>query len=106
MLPEGRLAPEGYVIRAENLVHLAAFLGLRSDPAKVIALSADGISLLARHPLRGERAMTLELANRSRTFSRLLPLQVLRVQPADSSYLVDGQFTNPIPQNDLDALLA
>jgi hypothetical protein len=102
----GRITAQGYALRPEGFARLAAFLGLRSDPAKVVALSAGGISLLVRHPLRGERAITLELANRARSYSRLQPIRILRVQPADGGYLVDGRFTAPVPQEELEALLS
>jgi hypothetical protein len=81
-------------------------LGLCSDQAKVVALSAEGIRLLVGYSFRGERGVTLELANRSRTFSRLLPLQVARVRTTEDGYVVEGRFTKPFSEPELNALLS
>jgi hypothetical protein len=93
-------------VRPNRFGRLVAFLGLCSDPAKVIALSAGGIRLLVGYSFRGERSVTLELSNRSRSFSRLLPIRVARVRPTEAGYVLDGRFTAPFSEHELHALLS
>jgi hypothetical protein len=96
-----------FPITAETAAHLVAALGESSWPARVLDLSAEGVSLSVRCRFEPGVTVPLELANGRRVFCCALRLRIVHAtEQTDGSFIVGGDFERRLTASELTAILS
>jgi hypothetical protein len=79
---------------------------VESPPAQVENISATGIGLRVREPLKPGMVLVIKLQNRAGRLSRPLPARVMHATlQTDNSWLVGCQFVRRLSDEDMHALV-
>jgi hypothetical protein len=106
-MPESdRRAAERFPVTANTTCEFAAPLGEDLGPTRIKNVSTNGIGLLVSRPVQPGTMLTVAVVNKSKSFSKIMLVQVVHVTPSQGgTYLVGGQFVTPLTYQELTSLV-
>ena len=106
-MPESdRRQAERFPVTSDTSCEFAAPVGEDLGPTRIKNVSTNGIGLLVSRPVQAGATIAIAVRNRSKSFSKIMLVQVAHVTPAaGGTYLIGGTFVTPLTYQGLTSLV-
>lgn len=104
--PNDRRAVERFPVNAQTACDFASPVLEDFGPVRIKNVSTDGIGLIVSQQLERGLLLTVGLANRSKSFAKMVLVRVMHSTPQPGgTYLVGGTFETPLTYDELCAMV-
>jgi hypothetical protein len=74
-------------------------------PVKIRDVSLDGIGLVLSKTIQAGTVLLINLANKSKNYSRLMKVKIVHVTPINGGFLAGGSFAEPLSYQEFTMLV-